>query len=1042
MANFEIRKKPSDIWEHNWTNALDQNLILSAGYFTLIDQIFSLRISSGGEIRTSSLEEIIVYDDTDMGTPETFTTGLAFTTRLKALDYPYFRELIPVGAGVTTSVALTNNFLVRGNGVSDIDIGAIFMSSDGQDLTIPGDLTVQGTTVTLDVANVLVEDKNIELGVVTTPTDVTADGGGITLKGSTDKTIIWVNATDSWTFNQQLDVGTNKIINVVNPSDPQDVATKDYVDGVSGGDMLLAGVQTNTGIKTFLDTTMKLRNVANTFDGYFVNTNTADRIYTLQDLAGTLAFLTDIPTVSDIAYNATSWDGNLDAATKNAIRDKIETLGGGGDMVLADAQTNTGIKTFLDTTMKLRNVANTFDGYFVNTNTADRIYTLQDAAGVLAFVTRTIVNITGTKAQFDVSVTDGDFLYVGDVTSNVTTNLSLGAITPTTMVVVSSDGTDATLIEANTDDAGLLGATKWDEIVANTLKVSNVSTDLSMGTVDGTQYVINSSDGNNVSLPLADTNNWGIISDEIFDEIVVNNAKVGFLNLTGDVTSIGPATTISVGAVDLAMLSATGTPTASNFLRGDNTWATPAGSGDMVLADAQTNTGIKTFLDTTMKLRNVANTFDGYFVNTNTADRIYTLPDAAGTVVITGLANQITNTELTAGAFAKITGVGTITSGTWSATDIAVAAGGTGLSAIAAGSVWVANSADTIIALTSTSGTRVLTNTAGTLTWEISAGGGDMVLADAQTNTGIKTFLDTTMKLRNVANSFDGYFVNTNTADRIYTLQDAAGTIAFVTRTLVGITGTKAQFDTACTDGDFMYIGDPPTAHTIESHSDVTITAIAANEILKWSGAAWINNTLVEAGIKADFSENTGFNLVLGTGSGQVAEGNHTHLLSAGATDVNATAGELNILDLSATALTVGWAYFADGASTASWRQLLLSELNDDKTYTKSIWIEDPTASDDIGLWSTDVAITLTKVETYTVGGTSVSFNISHNTNPTTITDLWSSDKVANTTTTVQTHSGGVNDDTVAAGEAIRYMASGAVGNPTGILLTIFYTID
>lgn len=68
-------------------------------------------------------------------------------------------------------------------------------------------------------------------------------------------------------------------------------------------------------------------------------------------------------------------------------------------------------------------------------------------------------------------------------------------------------------------------------------------------------------------------------------------------NLTGDVTTTegNVVTTISVDAVDIAMLSASGTPTASNFLRGDNTWATPAGSGDMVLADAQTVTGAKTF---------------------------------------------------------------------------------------------------------------------------------------------------------------------------------------------------------------------------------------------------------------------------------------------------------------------------------------------------------------------------------------------------------------------------------------------------------------
>jgi hypothetical protein len=44
----------------------------------------------------------------------------------------------------------------------------------------------------------------------------------------------------------------------------------------------------------------------------------------------------------------------------------------------------------------------------------------------------------------------------------------------------------------------------------------------------------------------------------------------------------------------------------------------------------------------------------------------------------------------------------------------------------------------------------------------------------------------------------------------------------------------------------------------------------------------------------------------------------HTHLLAAGATDVTATFGELNLLDLSG--LTVGWVLSADTATTASWK--------------------------------------------------------------------------------------------------------------------------
>ena len=69
---------------------------------------------------------------------------------------------------------------------------------------ITGDLTVQGTTTTVNSATLTIDDKNIELGAIGSPTDTTADGGGITLKGTTDKTILWTDSTDSWDFNQKV----------------------------------------------------------------------------------------------------------------------------------------------------------------------------------------------------------------------------------------------------------------------------------------------------------------------------------------------------------------------------------------------------------------------------------------------------------------------------------------------------------------------------------------------------------------------------------------------------------------------------------------------------------------------------------------------------------------------------------------------------------------------------------------------------------------------------------------------------------------------
>ena len=77
-------------------------------------------------------------------------------------------------------------------------------------LTLSGDLTVNGTTTTLNSTTLTIDDKNIILGDVATPSDATADGGGLTLKGATDKTFNWVDATDSWTSSEHVNLASGK----------------------------------------------------------------------------------------------------------------------------------------------------------------------------------------------------------------------------------------------------------------------------------------------------------------------------------------------------------------------------------------------------------------------------------------------------------------------------------------------------------------------------------------------------------------------------------------------------------------------------------------------------------------------------------------------------------------------------------------------------------------------------------------------------------------------------------------------------------------
>ena len=85
-------------------------------------------------------------------------------------------------------------------------------------LTLTGDLTVSGTTTTVNSTTVTIDDKNLELGSVASPSDTTADGGGITLKGATDKTLIWDNSNDNWTSNQDWNIASGKVFKVNNVS--------------------------------------------------------------------------------------------------------------------------------------------------------------------------------------------------------------------------------------------------------------------------------------------------------------------------------------------------------------------------------------------------------------------------------------------------------------------------------------------------------------------------------------------------------------------------------------------------------------------------------------------------------------------------------------------------------------------------------------------------------------------------------------------------------------------------------------------------------
>jgi hypothetical protein len=124
------------------------------------------------------------------------------------------------GTGVATSVS--NNAVTISIGqtvatTSGVTFATVTTTGDtsvGGNLTVSGNLTVDGSLTSINSTTLTVDDKNIELASTASPSDVTADGAGITVKGSTDKTFNWVDATDAWTSSENLNIATGKVFQV------------------------------------------------------------------------------------------------------------------------------------------------------------------------------------------------------------------------------------------------------------------------------------------------------------------------------------------------------------------------------------------------------------------------------------------------------------------------------------------------------------------------------------------------------------------------------------------------------------------------------------------------------------------------------------------------------------------------------------------------------------------------------------------------------------------------------------------------------------
>ena len=127
------------------------------------------------------------------GTSPAITTSLTTGSTTFALVNTTATTVNFAGAATTLSIG-------AGSGTTTIN----------NDAVVQGNLTVNGTTTTVNSTTVTVDDILIELGAVASPSDVTAEGGGIKLFGLTNKTITWVGTNTAWTSSENFDLVTGK----------------------------------------------------------------------------------------------------------------------------------------------------------------------------------------------------------------------------------------------------------------------------------------------------------------------------------------------------------------------------------------------------------------------------------------------------------------------------------------------------------------------------------------------------------------------------------------------------------------------------------------------------------------------------------------------------------------------------------------------------------------------------------------------------------------------------------------------------------------